>query len=105
MGTEHRIAIELLVQNWTVQWVCVVQCLGFLLFCSLQVIYFDVLGLFVVVYPERVGVVLNLLTVLVAVVTVWDASRRGSEWKEMCVLGVQKTVSCVLCYEMECVAH
>ena len=68
-------------------------------------VYFDFLGLFVVVYPERVGVVLNMLTVLVTVVTVWDASRRGSEWREMCMLDVQKRVSCVLYYEIECVVH
>ena len=58
---------------------------------------------------QKGRVVIIVLTVialmLVTVVTVWDASRRGSEWKKMCMLDVQKRTGCVLLYEMECEGH
>ena len=59
----------------------------------MQVTYFDFLGMFVVVYPERLGVVLNVMTILVTVVTVWGAARRGSKWKWTCMWDVGKGVT------------
>lgn len=45
-----------------------------------QVTYYDILGMFVVVYPERLGLVLNVLTMLATVVMVWMAAKRDGKY-------------------------
>ncbi len=41
-----------------------------------KVIYFDFIGMFMVVYTHRVGVILNSVTALIVVVVLWRAVRR-----------------------------
>ena len=46
-----------------------------------KVTFFDVAGLFMVVYPERIGTIMNCATILLSVVVIWLHCRRGGERK------------------------
>ena len=52
-----------------------------------KVTYFDILGLTVVVYPERIGIILNWSTILLTIFGFWIGGKRkrGEGWSSYLV--------------------
>ena len=44
-----------------------------------KVTFFDVAGLFMVVYPERIGTIINCTTILLSIFVIWFQHRKGGE--------------------------